>query len=74
VTDLAAVSLVMRETEGERFSVPSLGTGCDAAQPRPGGLAAAVAEALGWVNAAFVGDPQDVRTWSRLDRSPMPKA
>jgi tetratricopeptide (TPR) repeat protein len=24
-------------------------------------------EALAWVNAAFVGNPQDVRTWSRLD-------
>src|SRR5262249_51027980 len=24
-------------------------------------------EALAWVDAAFVGDPQDVRTWPRLD-------
>ncbi len=24
-------------------------------------------EALRWVNAAFVGDPQDVRTWPTLD-------
>ena len=24
-------------------------------------------EALGWINAAFVGDAQDVRNWPRLD-------
>jgi hypothetical protein len=24
-------------------------------------------EALGWINAAFVGDPQDVRSWPKLD-------
>ena len=29
--------------------------------------AAALREALGWVNAAFTGDPQDVRTWPVLD-------
>ena len=28
---------------------------------------AALREALGWVNAAFVGDPDDVRTWPILD-------
>ena len=27
----------------------------------------ALEQALGWVNAAFTGDPQDVRTWPRLD-------
>ncbi len=26
-----------------------------------------LAEALGWVNAAFAGDPQDVRSWPALD-------
>src|SRR5205823_1747739 len=26
-----------------------------------------LAEALGWVNAAFVGDPDDVRSWRMLD-------
>ena len=29
--------------------------------------AAALREALGWVNTAFVGDPQDVRNWPVLD-------
>ncbi len=28
---------------------------------------ARLAEALNWMNAAFAGDPQDVRTWPRLD-------
>jgi tetratricopeptide (TPR) repeat protein len=28
---------------------------------------AALREALGWVDAAFAGDPQDVRSWSVLD-------
>jgi len=27
----------------------------------------ALTEALGWINAAFEGDPQDVRTWPTLD-------
>ena len=27
----------------------------------------ALREALGWVNAAFVGDPEDVRSWPVLD-------
>jgi Tetratricopeptide repeat len=31
------------------------------------GRKAALTQALGWVNAAFVGDPGDVRTWPVLD-------
>jgi hypothetical protein len=67
LADLAAVSLVTIETEGERFSVHRLVqdvTRCslDAVSSRQ-----RVAEALGWVNAAFDGEPTDVRTWPRLD-------
>ena len=67
LTDLAAVSLVTRETEGERFTVHRLvqdvtRRSLDAAASRQ-----RVTEALGWVNAAFDGDADDVRTWPRLD-------
>jgi hypothetical protein len=67
LVDLTSVSLVMRDTEGERFAVHRLVqdvTRCslDAAASRQ-----RLKEALGWVNAAFTGNPQDVRSWARLD-------
>ena len=34
---------------------------------RMSGEGDALREALGWVRAAFVGDPQDVRSWATLD-------
>jgi tetratricopeptide (TPR) repeat protein len=67
LTDLATVSLVTRETEGERFSVHRLvqdvtRRSLDAAASRR-----RMSEALSWVDAGFDGDPDDVRTWPRLD-------
>jgi hypothetical protein len=67
LTDLSAVSLAIWEIEDDRFAVHRLvqdvtRRNLDAAASRR-----RVAEALGWVNAAFDGDPTDVRTWSRLD-------
>jgi len=67
LTDLAAVSLATWEVETERFAVHRLvqdvtRSSLDARQSRQ-----RVAEALGWVNAAFAGDPQEVRSWPRLD-------
>jgi tetratricopeptide (TPR) repeat protein len=67
LADLAAYSLATRDPEEPRFLVHGLvqdvtrrSLDAAAAQQR-------VAEALGWMNAAFYGDPQDVRTWPRLD-------
>jgi tetratricopeptide (TPR) repeat protein len=67
LADLAAYSLATRDPEDPRFLVHGLvqdvtRRSLDAAASRQ-----RVTEALGWVNAAFVGDPQDVRTWPRLD-------
>ena len=67
LADLAAYSLATRDPEEPRFLVHGLvqdvtRRSLDAAASRQ-----RVTEALGWVNAAFAGDPQDVRTWPRLD-------
>jgi hypothetical protein len=67
LADLTAVSLATQETERERFSVHRLvqdvtRRSLDAAASRR-----RVTEALGWVDAAFDGDPGDVRTWALLD-------
>jgi hypothetical protein len=66
LADLAAVSLATWEIEDDRFAVHRLvqditRRSLDAAASRR-----RVAEALGWVNAAFEGDPSDVRRWPRL--------
>src|SRR5271165_2908847 len=67
LTDLTAVSLVAQEAEEERVSVHRLvqdvtRRSLDATQSRQ-----RVTETLAWVDAAFSGNPQDVRTWPRLD-------
>ena len=67
LTDLAAVSLTTVDVEGERFSVHRLvqdmtRRSLDATQSRQ-----RITEVLGWVTAAFDGDPSDVRSWARLD-------
>ena len=67
LADLAAVSLVTREIEGERFSVHRLVQDVTRRSLDSGALRQRVTETLGWVNAAFTGDPEDVRSWARLD-------
>jgi hypothetical protein len=67
LADLAAYSLATRDPEAPRFLVHGLvqdvtRRSLDAAAARQ-----RVTEALGWVNAAFTGDPGDVRSWARLD-------
>ncbi len=66
--DLVAYSLVTRDVESGTFLLHRLvqdvtRRGLEAA----GTTTARLTEALGWVNAAFDGDPQDVRNWGRLD-------
>ena len=66
--DLAAYSLVTRDVEGGAFLVHR-----PVQDVTRRGLAEArttterLNEALGWVDAAITGDPQDVRSWDRLD-------
>src|SRR6516165_2375625 len=67
LTDLAAVSLTTVDVEGERFSVhrrlqDMTRRSLDATQSRQ-----RITEVLGWVTAAFDGDPSDVRSWAWLD-------
>jgi hypothetical protein len=65
--DLAAVSLVTREVERERFSVHRLVQDVTRRRRDAAASGRRLAETLGWVNTAFDGDPEDVRNWPRLD-------
>ena len=67
LADLAAVSLASLEAEREQFSVHRLVQDVTRRSLAPAVSQQRVAEALAWVNAAFAGDPGDVRTWPRLD-------
>jgi tetratricopeptide (TPR) repeat protein len=71
LVELETYSLVTRDDESPTFTVHrlvqdvtrrSLGNGLD-----NGLMKGILGEALRWVNAAFTGDPNDVRTWSTLD-------
>jgi tetratricopeptide (TPR) repeat protein len=66
--DLATYSLATRDPEGDAFLVHRLVQ--DVTRRGLEALGAAtvrLTEALCWVDAAFVGDSQDVRSWPRLD-------
>lgn len=65
LAQLRRYSLVSREQDGAAFSVHRLVQ--EVTRAAPGHDPGALAEALAWVNAAFVGDPQDVRNWPLLD-------
>jgi hypothetical protein len=67
LVDLTAVSLVTRDAEGERFAVHCLVQDVTRRSLDPTASRQRVIEALGWVSAAFAGDPWYVRTWPRLD-------
>jgi tetratricopeptide (TPR) repeat protein len=67
LADLATYSLATRDMENPRFFVHRLvqdvtrrSLDADTSQRR-------LVEALRWINAGFDGDPQDVRSWGRLD-------
>jgi tetratricopeptide (TPR) repeat protein len=65
--DLARYSLVTREPEADRFTVHRLVQDATRRALDPAAARERLTEALGWVDAAFAGDPQDVRSWGRLD-------
>jgi tetratricopeptide (TPR) repeat protein len=65
--DLAPHSLVNRGQDGASFTVHPLVQ--DAMRRRLDTATASrrLVEALGWIDTAFAGDPEDLRTWPRLD-------
>jgi tetratricopeptide (TPR) repeat protein len=65
--ELARYSLLTREPEADRFTVHRLVQDATRRALNPARARERLTEALGWVNAAFAGDPQDVRNWGRLD-------
>jgi hypothetical protein len=67
LADLTAYSLVTRDPVLPRFSVHRLVLDVTRRGLDPDAARIVLEQALGWVNAAFTGDPQDVRTWPRLD-------
>ena len=67
LADLAAYSLATRDPEEPRFLVHGLVQDVTRRSLDAAASQQRVTEALGWVNTAFEGNPQDVRTWPRLD-------
>jgi tetratricopeptide (TPR) repeat protein len=67
LADLATVSLVTQQAEREQFAVHRLVQDVTRHSLDPATSCQRVAEALGWVNAAFIGDPQDIHNWPTLD-------
>jgi|CXWL01.1.fsa_nt_gi tetratricopeptide (TPR) repeat protein len=71
LAELAAYSLVSRSRTEATFSVHRLvqevTRRSQRGEEKTGPRASELERALRWVNAAFFGDPQDVRSWVRLD-------
>jgi len=65
--DLAAYSLVTHDAEGPFFLVHRLVQDVTRRSLAGEVRQRSLVEALGWINAAFVGDPTDVRNWPTLD-------
>jgi hypothetical protein len=65
--DVAGVSLVTRDVESDHFSVHRLVQDVTRRSLDAAASHRRITEALGWVTLAFVGDPQDVHSWPRLD-------
>jgi len=66
LADLAAYSLATRDLLEPRFSVHRLVQDVTRRSLDGGTSHSRLVEALRWVDAGFVGDPEDVRTWPRL--------
>jgi tetratricopeptide (TPR) repeat protein len=65
--DLAAYSLVTRDAEGPFFLVHRLVQDVTRRSLAGEARQCSLVEALGWINTAFYGNPQDVRDWPTLD-------
>jgi tetratricopeptide (TPR) repeat protein len=67
LTNLANYSLVRRDPEHQEFSVHRLVQDATRRGLAQEDRRRSLVEALAWIDAAFVGTPDDVRTWPRLD-------
>ncbi|HEX7181388.1 MAG TPA: tetratricopeptide repeat protein, partial [Thermoanaerobaculia bacterium] len=67
LVELATYSLVTRAADTPTFTVHRLVQDVTRRRVMNDPANGSLAEALHWVDAAFVGDPQDVRTWPTLD-------
>jgi tetratricopeptide (TPR) repeat protein len=67
LANLADYSLARRNADKQEFSVHRLVQDVTRRGLVEQERRRSLVEALAWVNAAFVGDPTDVRTWPRLD-------
>ena len=67
LADLAEYSLVTREDAPARFTLHRIVQDVTRRSLDAEHRLRALSEALGWVNAAFTGDPEDVRTWPKLE-------
>jgi tetratricopeptide (TPR) repeat protein len=67
LVQLETYSLVTRAAEAPTFTVHRLVQDVTRRSLKDHSPQESLIEALRWVNAAFKGDPQDVRTWSTLD-------
>jgi tetratricopeptide (TPR) repeat protein len=67
LVELATYSLVTRASEAPTFTVHRLVQDVTRRSLEQEGEREPLVEALRWVNAAFEGDPMDVRTWPLLD-------
>jgi len=67
LTQLEAYSLVTRAAATPTFSVHRLVADVTRRRLTDDEGGTALAQALGWVDAAFIGDPTDVRRWPVLD-------
>jgi len=67
LAELETYSLVTRSGESPTFTVHRLVQDVTRRSLRDDAEHRALTESLRWINAAFVGDPQDVRTWPTLD-------
>jgi hypothetical protein len=61
--ELALYSLVTREPEADQFTVHRLVQDTTRRSSDPAAAREGLTEALRWVDAAFGGDPHDVRSW-----------
>jgi tetratricopeptide (TPR) repeat protein len=66
LADLAAFSLVTRDRDHPQFSVHRLVQEMTRRSLPSDASFIQRAEALNWIDAAFVGDPSDIRTWPQL--------
>ncbi len=67
LAELESYSLVTRAADTPSFSVHRLVQEVTRRSQRDDPTHATLTEALRWINAAFVGDPQDVRNWPVLN-------